>query len=386
MAAPSPDALVARLVAELAVPQAAALEAVLLGRATSPAQALALLDQASHGPCPWAALYSTRYDGRPYYHCKEMGATTWDEPESHALHAGRVDCAAFGLTTAHAAALARLLDELMAAERPAWPAARDTLRALLTNALLPGSGARRGVNLANDKVAARLARLPPARPLLLLCGFRPVPGSPALLELPAAAPTAAARCVLSRLEAACALTDDTAGGGAAGGAGGGGAAEGVDAGMRRYQRRILACACCARAINDGSERVRPPPPGRLCTPRSPLAHSPPDAAPACPRPLRRRRRQAITGRWDAPRGQYRFECGACGGSLCEACEDRANAGDASAHPPSHGARAPVAPYTDRLAASGGAGAGAESEGNPWGRFGASVSARSRERLKERSGM
>lgn len=117
--------------------------------------------------------------------------------------------------------------------------------------------------------------------------------------------------------------------------------------MRRYQRVVHCCASCGAAINDGSER-------------------------------------AITGRWDAPKGTYRFECAACGKSLCEACHDKRAAGLAGVHPVEHGTLAAVAPFTDRLAAMGGS--GVSTDANPWGRFGASVSARSRERLKERSGM
>ena len=46
----------------------------------------------------------------------------------------------------------------------------------------------------------------------------------------------------------------------------------------------------------------------------------------------------------------------------------------------------VPPVSSRLAAAGATGAGAEGASNPWGNFGASVSARSRQRLKDRTGM
>jgi hypothetical protein len=47
---------------------------------------------------------------------------------------------------------------------------------------------------------------------------------------------------------------------------------------------------------------------------------------------------------------------------------------------------PHAPVSSRLAAAGASGGGAASADNPWGNFGASVSARSRERLKDRTGL
>ena len=46
----------------------------------------------------------------------------------------------------------------------------------------------------------------------------------------------------------------------------------------------------------------------------------------------------------------------------------------------------IPPITSRLAAAGATGDAAASGANPWGRFGAAVSGRSRERLKERTGM
>jgi hypothetical protein len=116
---------------------------------------------------------------------------------------------------------------------------------------------------------------------------------------------------------------------------------------------VHRCACCGRCINDGSER-------------------------------------AWTGRHDAPRGEYRYSCDTCAAagvdaSLCESCADAFNAGTPGVHAPGHGL-APHAPVSSRLAAAGAAGDAAASAANPWGTFGASVSARSRQRLKDRTGL
>jgi hypothetical protein len=68
-------ALAAGLVARGVAP-ALAIDAALLCAGSS-ATALALAC-ASTGACAWRELHSTRYAGRPYYHNKETGATTWE--------------------------------------------------------------------------------------------------------------------------------------------------------------------------------------------------------------------------------------------------------------------------------------------------------------------
>ena len=106
--------------------------------------------------------------------------------------------------------------------------------------------------------------------------------------------------------------------------------------------------------------------------------------------------RAWTGRHDAPRGEYRYKCETCATNnatagnaaevwLCEGCADAAMNGRPGAHPAAH-ALSPHPPVSSRLAAAGATGAAAASDANPWGAFGAAVSARSRQRLKERTGM
>ena len=156
------------------------------------------------------------------------------------------------------------------------------------------------------------------------------------MHLPPDTPLGACRCACARLQDAQKLTDDAA-------AAASDSPE--EASLRRWQKEVHRCGACRAAINDGSER-------------------------------------AWTGRWDAPQGQYRYRCG-CGASLCERCHDEGRA-PAGAHGGGAGhAWEAVPPISSRNAA---AGAGGESESNPWGRFGAGVSARSRERLKERTGL
>jgi 8-oxo-dGTP pyrophosphatase MutT (NUDIX family) len=80
-------------------------------------------------------------------------------------------------------------------------------------------------------------------------------------------------------------------------------------------------------------------------------------------------------------------CAAAGApaSLCEACAEAHGAGRPGVHAAGH-ALTPHRPVSSRLAAAGAAGDAAASAANPWGAFGAAVSARSRQRLKERTGL
>lgn len=64
---------------------------------------------------------------------------------------------------------------------------------------------------------------------------------------------------------------------------------------RRYQRVWHRCSWCARFIHDGSER-------------------------------------AWTGKFDAPRGEYRYRCETCALHLCETCYDSR---EAKGHPADH---------------------------------------------------
>jgi hypothetical protein len=307
------------------------------------------------GRCCWRELFSTRYGGRAYYHNRDGDATTWDEPPSHALWTGRCDAAAFDCDVAHVAAVASAVRALHFAAGSAWFEARDTARALLSAAVTALPGAReRTLRPGNAALQARLLRhAPAAEALLLAAGFRRESGEDGepRLRLPQEAPSGPLRCAVARLEAACRLEDDSSSAANADSASASATPE--EAAMRRYQRVVHRCACCGRSINDGSER-------------------------------------AWTGRHDAPRGEFRYSCETCASagtaaSLCEACADAYGAGKQGVHAQGH-ALAPHAPVSSRLAAAGASGDGAASAANPWGTFGAAVSARSRERLKDRTGL
>ena len=249
------------------------------------------------------------------------------------------------------AALRAALSRLLASAASSWPAARDTLAKLLSNVYASPLEAKfRRLNPGNEKLRASLLRHEGALDCLLSVGWRRETDA---LVLPDSVSLDALRCLLARLTEAQKLTDDT-GGGSSGGGGGVSLQPGDDPAeyeaMRRWQKGgVHRCGACSRLINDGSER-------------------------------------AWTGRWDAPHGQYRWAC-TCGLSLCEKCfeERRKTAKGCSAGSSEHSYTANV-PITSRLQAAGTTGGGAESDANPWGRFGASVSSRSRERLKDRTGL
>lgn len=89
--------------------------------------------------------------------------------------------------------------------------------------------------------------------------------------------------------------------------------------------------------------------------------------------------RAWTGRHDAPKGQYRYQCNQCAPtySVCEGCWDGLQAG-AWSHGEHHTFEhvAPISTrHNTRRTGSG-----------PWGNFAAGVSARSRERLRDRTGL
>jgi hypothetical protein len=364
------------------------------------------------------------------------------EPPAHALWSGRLDASSFGLSVAHVArvvAALRTLQRACAADGDggAWPTARDTLASLLGNVVgAPAAPKFRALRTRNAALRARLLRHEGAAALLREVGFVPfVPSAgvpPAeqeeVLCLPMEASLAAARAALARVTAAQSLTDDVPKGGGGGGASGGGAGESAEEAAARR------CVCVVRAW-------------RVCAPLcAALKHACCPALVFAPRLLffwwvaatrrkcttaRRARRSSWTAasapgrdgarpagssssgglhnaaqnplsspltqralcscrfrrRWDAPAGQYRYACATCAApaSLCERCHDRYASGAPGVHASGH-SFTPNPPITSRLAASGASGGGAASESNPWGNFGASVSARSRQRLKERSGM
>lgn len=331
--------------AALGLSRAAVLEAVHLAGCRTADHVLETLQRAERGR--WSVHYSALHHGRPYYVDADSGASSWDEPDGLRLQAGRIDCATFGLAAPACGALLASLAELSRAAADAWPQARDTAAKLLSNVLdRPGEPKFRRLNGGNERLNAALLRHRGAAALLAACGWQAAADGAWLF--PDDCDTGRARCALARLRDAQALTDDTGASSAAGGVRPMAHDDPAQLeAMRRWQRgRLYRCDACARLVNDGSER-------------------------------------AWTGRWDAPAGQFRYEC-SCGALLCESCFD-AKAAPKKTHDAGgagHG-WTPRPPVTSRLQASG---AGGESEGNPWGRFGASVSSRSRERLKDRTGM
>ena len=291
----------------------------------------------------WRVLFSRRYAGRPYYHEAVSNRTSWEEPDAYKLSSGRIDVATFLLSPAAVDTLSRALGTLQRCGED-WPAARDTLARLLCNvAEHPTEPRYRRLNSGNAKLHDALFRHSGAAELLFLTGWEAA-ASDGVVLLPDATPLHACRCVLAHLTNAQRLTDDT----------GGDVAQSADdapgelAAMVRYQRGgVHRCGSCGRLINDGSER-------------------------------------AWTGRWDAPVGQYRYAC-PCGVSLCESCSDKslpAQKKECEVSGQAH-CYAPVPPFTSRLLASG---ASAASESNPWGARRIAISSRSRDRLKERTGL
>ena len=346
------DPLLAHL-AELGISTDSAWAAIELAGCRTADHVLEVLAAEKASSAQWQTLYSTLYNGRPYYHDKRGGNTTWDEPVLHRLAQGRLDASQFSLPVQTVGALLRALGRLQSSATADWAAARDTLAKLLGNVWASPLEAKfRRLNPSNEKLNASLLRHPGALDCLLACGW--TRQADALL-LPDSVPLDALRCLLARLTEAQQLTDDT--GGAAGSSAGGGVSlqpqddPAEYEAMRRWQKGgIHRCGACSRLINDGSER-------------------------------------AWTGRWDAPQGQYRYACSAgCGISLCEKCFDEKKRPGKGCGGGAEHCYTPHVPITSRLQASGATGGGAESDANPWGRFGASVSSRSRERLKDRTGL
>jgi hypothetical protein len=367
------------------------------------------------------------------------------EPPAHALWSGRLDASSFGLPVAHVARVVAALRTLQRAcvsaassdgNDEAWPAARDTLASVLGNVVsAPAAPKFRTLRTRNAALRARLLRHDGARALLREVGFVPftsaAPGVPPadvaaaeqeeVLCLPMEASLAAARAALARVTAAQTLTDDLPKGGSGSASASGGAGESAEEAAARRCVSMSAFACvharrcfaltralrCVvllprvcpfvggwqlpkggaplrvlRGAHRGRQRARLD--GTVRAPEAACTHKT-----ACTRknPIPRSLTQRPSRRWDAPAGQYRYACATCAApaSLCEACHDRYTSGAPGVHAPGH-SFTPHPPITSRLAASGASGGGAASDANPWGNFGASVSARSRQRLKERSGM
>jgi len=110
----------------------------------------------------------------------------------------------------------------------------------------------------------------------------------------------------------------------------------------RWQHSVHHCGRCRAFIHDGSEKL-------------------------------------WTGKHDAPNGQFRYQCNQCKDfSVCEKCWDTLQEGKWKHGTPEHSFQH-IHPITSRHNTT------IHGQG-PWGNFGASISGRARERLRERTGL
>ena len=244
----------------------------------------------------WEELFSTRWHGRPYYHNKATGRTSWDEPQSFRSHNEAVDAAAFGLSVAQVRSVMGPLRRLQAGQE-AWPPARELLAKVLgAIAASPAAPKVRSLRKGNESFGQRLWRQPGGAELLQAVGFRPEADC---VTLSVDCPLEPLRLALAHVTRSQRLTDDV---GAGSSAGRGQPRGPQEAGAYRWQAEVHYCGGCDALIHDGSERV-------------------------------------WTGAHDAPLGQYRYACEQCEGfSLCELCMEARNAGKGGkgvAHAASH---------------------------------------------------
>lgn len=332
-------------------------------------------------PPGWEEYFSAAHGGRPYYCHPTTGVTQWAEPAEHRLQQEQLDAAVLGMSVEAVrrvmAPLRTMQMQMQGAGRAThWSDARALLLRITGNIVAqPHVEKFRSLKVAPGSSFADVVYAEPGgRELMHAVGFverfelgahpagdrddsharggygQTVSGgggggglSPVAVALPMHAPLEPCRLAHCHIERSAKLTgDDGSGGGIDGGGSGSGG---------RWNN--FSCSSCGGTINSGEERL-------------------------------------WTRRWDAPRGAFRYRCNQCTTpeyNLCEGCWDalqRAREGGASggggvtSHDPSHTFEH-VHPVASRH------NAGMHGDG-PWGNFGGAVSSRSRERLRDRTGL
>lgn len=293
----------------------------------------------------WEELFSGAHGGRPYYHHSGTGATQWAEPAEHRTAQEQLDADVFALAVEDVRRVMRPLRTLQSdAER--WPKARALLLRVTGNVVnQPGVTKFRSVNAApGSSFAAAVCATREGCDLMAAIGFVGGGGEGRALVLPQDAPLGRCRLAHFHINRSTTLTGGDAGGGSGG----------TSSGFGRWNNH--ACSVCSAVIHSGQERL-------------------------------------WTTRWDAPRGQFRYRCNQCRPefNLCERCWDRlqrtrepgvqdaaGGGGDALTHDEGHTFEH-VHPIESRHNTT------LHGDG-PWGNFSGSVSARSRERLRDRTGL
>ncbi|KAK3270171.1 hypothetical protein CYMTET_21418 [Cymbomonas tetramitiformis] len=361
-----------RSLAEMGVSPEAAQQAVRHG-ARSVEEAIALLNgegpshqrgasQTSGDPSAWEEHWSAEHGGRPYYHHRQQGTTQWEEPV--ALRALRLQVAQgiYDLPLARCERIAAALEALLALppgprgdvsalEAEPLNPTLATLRKILSNIVSsPANPKFRTVKKANGTFR-KVWDVELGKRVLLECGFVQTEEAVTLAQEAALGPV---RFIVSRLQEAGECIRNTApidirGDGAEGAqweqAGNahmqGAGPSSATPSAARWQKEIHYCKRCKKFINDGSERV-------------------------------------WTRQHDAPPGEFRYACTTCPDfSLCEICWDAYNEGRFQ-HDQGHTFEH-IHPISSRHNTT------IHGQG-PWGNFGGSVSSRSRDRLKERTGL
>jgi len=220
----------------------------------------------------WAEFFSGGHGGRPYFVHAETGATQWAEPSSYRLEQEAIDAAVFGVDIELVRGVMAPL-RTMQGDAAHWPDARALLLRVTGNvASQPHAEKFRSLKTTpGGKFAATVCSSPGGCELMRAMGFVESSGA---LTLPPDAPTDPCRLAHCHIERSTKVTgDDVKDDGGSGGGGGSG----------RWSNH--ACSACACVINSGQERL-------------------------------------WTGRWDAPRGEFRYQCTQCAAPKYTLCEVR----------------------------------------------------------------
>mmetsp|Transcript_37404 Transcript_37404/g.70227 ORF Transcript_37404/g.70227 Transcript_37404/m.70227 type:complete len:297 (+) Transcript_37404:61-951(+) len=286
----------------------------------------------------WDEYFDTHQGGRPYYHNKETSNTQWEEPTLHFETRLRLAADELHVPLEFLKELSLWVDgrhdSLLASstvemEGYGLSSVSKTVKRLLENIVTSPSQPKYRTLRKQNPSFSKVWNMPTARGTLLQIGFVEQEHD---VTLPMHADLGPARFVSARLNQAQAAMD------LATTAQPSGDSHGLNS---RWHQNCHHCASCEKMINDGTERV-------------------------------------WTGRHDAPRGEFRYKCNQCSNySLCETCWDLLQGGKMtheSEHTFEH-----IHPITTRHNTT------ITGQG-PWGNFSGSVSGRSRERLRERSGL
>ena len=246
----------------------------------------------------WEQLFSGSHGGRPYYHHKETKATQWAEPASFRAEQERIDMDVFGLSREDVRAVMASLRALQSHETT-WGAARDVLGVILGNIVnAPYAAKYRTVMKKSTRFLDHVYNVSGGQACMRAVGFVDTPDGEAVV-LPTHAQIEPCRLALAHIERSRVLVHDNSGNNNNGGERGGG----------RFEQ--FTCSACVGICETGAERL-------------------------------------WTGKWDAPKGEYRYECDVCVAPryiLCERCWD-VRCGGGGDHASSHAFTA-VPPITTR---------------------------------------